>query len=60
MLKTKHLQKVQISLDISCFDLKGELKEDDKMKKYADMVKNLKVQYINHSLLSVKLRKRLQ
>jgi hypothetical protein len=32
-------------LDISCFDLKGELKEDDKTKKYADMVKNLKVEH---------------
>lgn len=39
---SKHLQKIQISLDISCFDLKGEYKEEDKMKKYADMVKNLK------------------
>ncbi|CAG2191085.1 FBXO41 [Mytilus edulis] len=39
---SKHLQKIHISLDISCFDLKGEYKEEDKMKKYADMVKNLK------------------
>lgn len=40
---SKHLQKIQIVLDISCFDLKGEYKEEEKMKKYADMVKNLKV-----------------
>ncbi|XP_076104542.1 uncharacterized protein LOC143073111 [Mytilus galloprovincialis] len=39
---SKHLQKIQISLDISCFDLKGIYKEEDKMKKYTDMVKNLK------------------
>ncbi|OPL19648.1 hypothetical protein AM593_08633, partial [Mytilus galloprovincialis] len=38
---SKHLQKIQIVLDISCFDLKGEYKEEQKMKKYADMVKNL-------------------
>ena len=46
-------------MDISCFDLKGELKEDDKMKKYADMVKNLKVQYINHTSVKCKTKKKI-